>query len=113
MSIQEQPQHILLPARVGFIVLTIALEIGGGILLALGWRARWVAAAMCGFTFLTAMLIHPFWSVDPAAFSAHLNNFMKNLAIMGGMIYVMAYGGGPYSLGGDACATAQGGDRKP
>lgn len=90
------------------LVLTIALEFGGGILLALGWQARWIAAAFFGFTFLTAVIFHPFWAADPASFTSQLNNFMKNISIMGGMLYVMAYGAGPFSLGADSCPTDTG-----
>ena len=53
---------------------------------------------MFGFTFLTSMIFHPFWSADPATVMGQLNNFMKNLAIMGGMLYVMVHGAGPLSL---------------
>jgi putative oxidoreductase len=97
-----------MPMAKVLLVLTIALELGGGILLVLGWQARWIAAAFFGFTFLTAVIFHPFWSADPANFTNQLNNFMKNISIMGGMLYVMAYGAGPFSLGADGCATGAG-----
>ena len=87
-----------LPAAKALLVLTIALEVGGGALLLVGWQARWVAAAFCGFTFLASMVFHPFWNTEPASAMSQLNNFMKNLAIMGGMLYVMAYGAGPLSV---------------
>ena len=87
-----------LPAAQVLLVLTIALEVGGGVLLLAGWQARWIAAALCGFTFAASMIFHPFWNADPAAVMSQLNNFMKNLAIMGGMLYVMAYGAGPLSV---------------
>jgi putative oxidoreductase len=80
------------------LTLTILLEIGGGLLLVLGWQVRWAAAALCFFTFLTAMVFHPFWSSDAASVLGQMNNFMKNLAIMGGMFYVMVHGAGPLSL---------------
>jgi len=87
-----------LPFSTVLLTLTIALEVGGGVLLAAGWRARWIAAAFFAFSFLTAVIFHPFWQADAASFGAQLNNFMKNLAIMGGMLYVMAYGAGPVSV---------------
>jgi putative oxidoreductase len=92
------PQYVL--------ALTIALEIGGGLMLILGWRARWLALAFFGFTFLTAVLVHPFWSSELASMGGQLNNFMKNLAIMGGMLYVVVHGPGPLSLGRDDWAPA-------
>ena len=87
-----------LPLSNVLLTATIALEVGGGVLLAAGWQARWMATAFFAFSFLTAMIFHPFWHADAASFGAQLNNFMKNLAIMGGMLYVMAYGAGPFSL---------------
>ena len=45
--------------------------------------------------------MHPFWAAEPASFGGQLNNFMKNLAIMGGMLYVFVHGPGPLSLGRD------------
>ena len=95
-----------MPAPQLFLVLTIALEIGGGALLVIGWQARWVALAFFGFTFLTAVIVHPFWTGDPAGMISQLNNFMKNLSIMGGMLYVVVYGPGPLSLGSDPWAAA-------
>lgn len=91
-----------LPFAPVLLTLTIALELGGGILLVLGWQARWVAAAFFGFTFLTAVMFHPFWNSDAASFLGQMNNFMKNLAIMGGMLYVVVHGPGSLSLGTDS-----------
>ena len=86
-----------LPAANVLLILTIALEIGGGVLLIIGWHARLAAAALCVFTFLASVIIHPFWNSDAASYLSQMNHFMKNFAIMGGMLYVMAYGAGPLS----------------
>ena len=104
-----------LPMANALLVLTIVLELGGGILLVLGWRARWVATAMFGFTFLTAVMFHAFWNANPVDLPNQLNNFMKNLSIMGGMLYVIAYGAGPLSLDSrrSAASTASAGNVKP
>ena len=91
-----------IPASQAMLVLTIALELGGGILLVLGWQARWLAIAFFGFTFLTAVVVHPFWNAEAQSLGGQLNNFMKNLAIMGGMLYVVIHGPGPLSLGRDS-----------
>ena len=91
-----------LPMPEALLVLTIALELGGGILLILGWQARWIAAAFFGFTLIATYIFHPFWAVEPQMVRGEMNNFMKNLAIMGAMLYIMAYGPGPLSLGKDS-----------
>ena len=87
------------------LILTIAFEVGGGLLLIAGWQARYIALLFFGFTFLTAVLVHPFWVVEQANMGGHLNNFMKNLSIMGGMLYVVIHGPGPLSLGRDNWQT--------
>jgi putative oxidoreductase len=46
----------------------------------------------------TTLLFHNFWAVDAAQYRGQLNHFMKNLAILGGLLYVMAAGSGPLSL---------------
>jgi putative oxidoreductase len=97
-----------LPAPQLLLVLTLILELGGGVLLILGWQARWLALAFFGFTFLTAVVVHPFWSAEPASFIGQLNNFLKNLAIMGGMLYVAVHGPGPLSLGKDVWSEPAG-----
>ena len=87
-----------IPVTEAALVLTIAIELGGGILLILGWQARWIAAAFFCFTLLATLVFHQFWAADPAHFQSQLVNFMKNLSIMGGMLYVVLYGPGPLAL---------------
>lgn len=79
-------------------VLTIVLELGGGILLAVGYKARWAALALAAFTLLAAFIFHNFWAVEAAQKMAQQINFLKNLAIAGGMLMVFAYGPGRYSV---------------
>ncbi|MEO7726310.1 MAG: DoxX family protein, partial [Burkholderiales bacterium] len=62
-----------LPAASALLVLVIALEVGGGILLVVGWQARWVAAAFFCFTFLATMIFHPFWNAEPASVFNQMN----------------------------------------
>jgi len=92
-----------LPASEALLVLTIIVEIGAGLMLITGWKARWGAAALFGFTALASLIFHPFWAVPAAQQQMEMILFMKNLAVMGGMLYIMACGPGPYSLGRDDC----------
>ena len=78
----------------------IVIELGGGIMLVLGWKARWAAAAMLVFTALTALIFHNFWAVPADQVQGQMINFMKNISIMGGLLYVVAYGSGPLSVDG-------------
>ena len=78
--------------------LTILTELGGGILLAIGYQARWAALALAGFTILAALIFHNFWAVEAAQKMAQQVSFMKNVAITGGLLVVFAFGAGRYSV---------------
>ena len=76
----------------------IVVELAGGILLVVGWQTRWAATALFLFLIPTTLIFHNFWSADAAHQQMQQIQFMKNLCIMGGMLYVMAFGAGPFSL---------------
>jgi putative oxidoreductase len=79
-------------------VLTIAVELGGGILLAIGYKARWAALALGAFTLLAGFIFHDFWAADAAQKMGQQINFLKNISIAGGMLMVFAFGPGRYSV---------------
>lgn len=81
--------------------LTILVELGGGILLAVGWKARWAALAIAVFTLLAAFLFHNFWTVTGPERMGEFNSFWKNISIVGGMLMVVAFGPGRYSVDRD------------
>ena len=83
--------NLLLPAA-------IAVELGGGLLLALGFKARWAALAIFLFLIPTTLIFHAFWGIDPKEAATQQINFLKNVAIMGGMLMVFAHGPGAYSV---------------
>ena len=75
------------------LVATIIIELVGGLMLAVGWKARWAAWAFFLFIIPTTIIFHPVWSSPGEAVQ-----FNKNLAIMGGMLYVAMVGSGRLSL---------------
>ena len=87
-----------LPAAQLGAIMAIVVELGGGILLVLGWKARWAAAILFVFVFCAAIFFHAFWSSPPDHAMMQQIQFMKNLAIMGGLLYVVVYGSGPLSV---------------
>jgi putative oxidoreductase len=91
-------QSVGLPAAQLLAVIAIMFELGGGLLLVLGWKARWGAAALFVFTFLAAVLFHAYWAAAPDQAMMQQIQFMKNLAMMGGLLYIVVYGSGPLSL---------------
>jgi putative oxidoreductase len=87
-----------MPLAEFFAVGAILLEFGGGIALILGWQARWAALAIFLFMIPATLIFHNFWAVDAAQVQDQMIHFMKNLCIIGGTLYVMAFGAGPLSM---------------
>lgn len=93
-------QSVGLPAASLLAMLTILVEVGGGIMLVIGWKARWAAAALFGFTLLAALLFHAFWASPADQAMMQQTHFMKNLAIAGGMLMFVVHGAGPLAMDG-------------
>ena len=77
---------------------TIALELGGGLLLLAGLWTRWVALALCLYTLVLALTFHAFWTFLPPDFRTQRGAFFEHLGLMGGLLYIVAFGPGPFSL---------------
>jgi putative oxidoreductase len=75
-----------IPAAGLLLVLTILLEIGGGLALVTGIQARFAAAALALFLVPVTLIFHGFWHADAAEVQNQLNHFFKNVAILGGML---------------------------
>ncbi|KAB7644372.1 DoxX family protein [Polymorphobacter fuscus] len=75
------------------LVLAILLELVGGALLAIGYRTRLVAAVLAVFTVAAAIFFHA--ALDDQNQFIH---FFKNLAIAGGLLQVVAFGAGRFSV---------------
>jgi putative oxidoreductase len=76
----------------------VALELGGGIMLILGFLARPVALALFFYTLALAVLFHPYWAFTGAAAHTQHAYFYEHVAMMGGMLFVVAFGAGPFSI---------------
>lgn len=79
-------------------IVAIVVELGGGIMIAVGWKARWAAAALFIFTLVASVVFHAFWAVEASQMRLQNILFMKNIAIMGGLLYIMVHGSGPVSV---------------
>ena len=82
-------------------IAAIVVELGGGLMVIIGWRARWAAAAMIAFTLAAAFIFHNFWGVPADAAQNQMIHFMKNISMAGGLLYVLIHGSGAYSLDGN------------
>lgn len=79
-----------LPFASAALVLTIVLEVAGGLAFALGLRARFLAWTLAAFVVAASIVFHAFWSVPADQFGDQLTHFLKNLAIAGGLMLVAA-----------------------
>ena len=79
-------------------VLTIAVEVLGGIAIVIGYKARVAGLLLAIFTLLAGFIFHNFWAVP--ADQAYVQNimFMKNLSMAGGLLLLTVFGAGGYSL---------------
>jgi putative oxidoreductase len=73
--------------------LVIALEIGGAVALIIGFKVRYIAVLLAGFSIVSALLFH-------FNFADQMQSilFMKNISIAGGLMILAAAGAGAWSL---------------
>lgn len=100
-------QHAGIPYPHVLVYGAIALELGGGLMLMTGLLARWVAAAFFCYILSLAFIFHAYWVAAPAMERTQHALFFGHLSMMGGMLCVVAFGAGPWSL--DALLRALGG----
>ena len=82
-----------LPAPVIAFAVAVVVEVLGSTLLIAGIGTRFVAAGMTVFTLATALSFH-----NHFADQNQMIHFMKNIAIMGGLLQVVAFGGSKFSM---------------
>lgn len=78
----------------------VAAELGLGLLVLVGWQARWAALGLGLFTVIISFVFHNYWAVEAAQQMMQKQNFTKNLAIAGGLFVIAAFGAGRFSLDG-------------
>jgi len=92
---QETRQYMAsfgMPAVSFFLVSASVVEILGGVCIVLGYCSRWAAAALCVFLVITTAVFHGDWSDQ-----TQVVQVLKNLAILGGLLMIWAYGPGRIS----------------
>ncbi len=96
-SVVEHGQVVSLVLAIGATVLLFA----GGLMLALGLRARIGALLLGVFLVPTTILFHDWWSLDPTdpVYREQAIQFLKNVGLLGGLLLILAFGGG--KLGAD------------
>jgi putative oxidoreductase len=79
-------------------VIAPIIEIGGALLLIAGWKSRYAAWLLALFVVIATFMAHRFWEFDAAQYANQMNHFMKNFAIIGGLLFVAACGPGSLSV---------------
>ena len=82
-----------LPAPTLAYAAALATELGGGLLLVLGYRTRLVALGLAIFSVVSALFFH-----NALGDQNQMFHFLKNLAMAGGLLQFVAYGAGAFSL---------------
>lgn len=78
--------------------LTILIELGGGLLIAIGWKVRWAAAVMFLFLIPVTLVFHNPAGLAAAEAQQQTIELLKNLSIMGGMLGLFAFGPGRFGF---------------
>jgi len=90
---QQYMANYGMPMTKFFLICAIILEIGGGLSILLGYRAKWGALALVIFLIPATLIFHTRFSDQ-----IQMIMFMKNLAIMGGLVLIATQGAGPLSI---------------
>lgn len=89
-----------LPMAEVLLALTVLIEVGAGLLLAAGVWTRWASLGLFLYLVPVTLVFHDFWSYGGTARQMQAINFLKNLAIMGGLLQAAAFA--PEGLAFDA-----------
>ncbi|MBX3588079.1 MAG: DoxX family protein [Ramlibacter sp.] len=76
----------------------IAIELGLGLLVLIGWQTRWAALGMALFTVVITFIFHNFWAIPAPQATMQMQAFYKNIAVVGGLLALVAWGPGGFSL---------------
>jgi putative oxidoreductase len=75
-----------------------AIELVGGLAILVGLQARIAAWVLFLYLIPTSIFMHNFWALQGAEKMNNQIHFFKNLAIMGGFLFIATFGPGAYSV---------------
>ena len=87
-----------IPAPGLMLVGAIVFLVAGSVSVIVGYKARIGAVLLLTFLVLASYYFHPFWKLEGQAQQEQMIQFMKNLSMMGAMLFIVANGSGPMSL---------------
>ena len=78
---------------------TVLFEVVAGVLILIGYQTRLAALLLAGFSILSGLLFHiPASGMDALAAQNEMNHLLKNFAIAGGFLFLVAHGAGKLAL---------------
>ena len=80
-------------------IIAVVVELFAGLALLVGYRIKLAAVVLAVFTLVATVLFHNFWAMPADQAYMQQLMFMKNIAIVGGLLLVAALGGGTWVLG--------------
>ncbi|MES2069077.1 MAG: DoxX family protein [Pseudomonadota bacterium] len=92
-----------LPAAPLAYIVAVAIEVGGGVMLLSGYRARLASLAMAVFSLATAIFFHRNFGDQN-----QMIHFLKNVMITGGLLQIAYFGAGAWSLDARAAHSPPG-----
>jgi putative oxidoreductase len=87
-----------LPVPMAWAIVGAVIEFFGGLAIVVGFKTRHAALLLTAFTLIAALLSHSYWAADAAAYRNQFIHFYKNIAIVGGLLFVFVRGAGPLSI---------------
>jgi putative oxidoreductase len=74
--------------------IAVAVELVAGLMLLVGWKTRWAALLLAVFTLAASVFFHAYWAVPADQQMMQRLMFNKNVAIVGGLLLLYAFGPG-------------------
>lgn len=87
-----------LPLPTVGVAIALVIELFGGLALLIGYRARLAAIALAVFTLVASVFFHAYWAVPAEQQMVQQLLFFKNIAVVGGLLAIAAFGAGGWSL---------------
>ena len=84
-------------AQLGAVV-ALVVEIGGGVALIAGYGTRLAAIVLAAFTLAASYFFHAYWAVPADQQLIPQLLFYKNMAVIGGLLTIAAWGAGAWSV---------------
>jgi putative oxidoreductase len=78
--------------------LLAAIEVICGLMILIGLKARWGALVLILYAACSIVFVHHFWDMDSASFTSNMNDALKYLAIIGGLLLLVVGGPNPNAM---------------